>query len=218
MQDTNPAGPPSHFFPPFSDDDLDRFGFTSSPYAESHPNNLSGTILLLFSLQNWRNGTYYPTMIPALRLASNFLQSPNSRLFLYNLFHAERKLLKDPTIKLNSNQEARQFDRMKNVPFSEVFKRTTILLDRLAHCIRFSWFDPSDPRRICCDLVGYCKVRHRPAYMSSCQRSTGQTSDICLHPGLVRQLRQLQSSSSSYGSSVSKTLPYPSTSHVYDPY
>lgn len=178
--------------------------FTFTPYSESHPNNLAGSIHPIFSRGNWYveppttylqysdTEEFFKVMDPVLRLASNLFQSPNSRLFLAYLFYADREHLVDLSNRLG--REARQFNHIEGIDFSEVLARTTTLLDRLAGHISFSWYDPSnDAEGTSPFRLGFCKRRLRTlAYMSRSGRPTGYVSHISLNHELFFKLRQLR--------------------------
>ncbi len=206
--DTNIGGSKAVFYAGYTYEDMNRYGFIFSSYSESHPNNLTGEIHPIFQPNNWYNLEFDDVMTPVLRLASNIIKSPNSRMFLYNVYYAERKLLEDLSKRIG--REARQFERIRDVPYSEeVFPRTTMLLQRLTDYVRFTWFDPSDPN-VSPYQVGYCgKNKHHRAWMSDGYEPTGYISRISLNLNMVRKLSQLRNSPRVCGSSVSKQFPYP---------
>lgn len=205
-------------------DDMIQHVFTRSPYSESHPNNLACLIHPIFYRRNWESDPiYYPSdwdrdecfylMVPVIRLASNLLQSPNSRVFIDNVFNGERKRLDDLSNKLG--REAWQFDRIKEANFSEVLTRTNKLLQRLAAYVKFDWFDPSY-LRLNPFMAGFCGKKPRTlAYMSSSAGHTGHGSKIYFNIDNLRRLRHLRlnlrnsSSPSVDGISVSNQSFYP---------
>lgn len=181
--------------------------FILTPYSESHPNDLSGSIHPIFSRRNWHihatishhdpdREEFFNVIDPVLRLASNLLQSPNSRLFLSYVFYADREHLVDLSNQLGRN--ACQFTRIEGIDFSELLGRTTTLLNRLAGQIDFQWYDPSnlsnDDERGDPFMLGFCKRRSRiPAYMSRSGRPTGHVSRISMNLDMFFTLRRLRS-------------------------
>ena len=177
--------------------------YTRTPYSESHPNDLAGSIHPMFARGNWYihptiyshnsdHHQFFKVMDPVFRLASNLLQSPNSRLFLAAFFFAARHPLVELSNRLG--REARQFNRIEGKDYSKVVSRTTTLLNRLAGQIGFEWYDPVDeiaivPR----NAYGYCTRKLRThAYMSKSGRPTGYVSRISLSLELFVKLRDLR--------------------------
>jgi hypothetical protein len=202
MENTNVGGNQAEFYAGFTYEDMSQHGFIFPPYSESHPNKLKGQIHLIFRPSNWDSQEFYEVMIPVFRLASNILQAPVSRVFIYNVFYAERRLLVELSNQLG--REARRFNRIKAVPFSEVFTHTNDLLRSLSDFIEFRWFDPSDPR-ISPYQVGYCGKNPRHlAWMADSSEPTGHASRISLNLEMVRTLTRIRNSPGDSGSSVSK--------------
>lgn len=205
MEETNVRGSQAEFFGGYTYEDMNKYGFIFSPYSESHPNNLKGDIHPIFRPSNWDSQEFYNVMIPVFRLASNILRAPNSRVFIYNVFYAERKLLVELSNQLG--REARQFNQIKAVPFSRVLTHTNDLLDGLSDFIEFRWFDPSNPG-ISPHQVAYCGKNPRDlAWMSDSRNPTGHASRISLNLAMVRTLTRLRNSPGHSGNSVSKRFP-----------
>ena len=187
-------------------DRIVRDVFTITPNSESLPNNLSGSIHPIFSPGNWHihptiyhhnpdSEEFFKVIDPVLRLASNLLQSPNSRLFLAYVFYSDREHLVDLSNRLG--REVRQFNRIEDLDFSEVLIRTTNLLNRLAGHIGFQWYDPANPsdddERAGPDTLGFAKRMVRTsAYMSRSGRPTGHVSRISMNLDMFFTLRRLR--------------------------
>ena len=197
MGDTISWDSQAEFIAGYTYEDMKRFGFISSSYSESHPNNLTGGIHPIFDPDNWADHKFDKVMTPVVRLATNILLSPDSLRFLYNIFYAERKLLVDLSKTLG--QEARQFDRIKDVPFSKVKTCTTALLNQLANFVYFQWFDPSH-HPVSAPLGGFCEKSPRDvAWMTESNEPTGYSSSISMNLSVVEKLAQLSSSAGGGG-------------------
>lgn len=197
MGDKISWGSKAEFMAGYTYEDMKRFGFISSSYAESHPNNLTGRIHPIFDPDQWMDNKFDKVMTPVFRLATNILLSPDSLRFLYNVFYAKRKLLVDLSKQLG--REARQFDPIKDVPFSKVKSRTTALLDQLAYFVHFKWFDPSD-HPMSPPPGGFCQKSPRDvAWMTESNEPTGYCSSISMNVSIVEKLAQLCSSAGGGG-------------------
>lgn len=209
MGDTNSSGSKAEFYAGYTYEDMNRFGFIFSTYSESHPNNLAGPIHPIFHPHNWEDDEFTEVMTPVLRLATNILLSPNSRRFIHDVFFANRKVLVNLSNQLG--RDARQIDRIEDIPYSVILTRTISLLRKLAHCVDFKWFDPSHPR-ISPNQVAFCSRNPRDlAWMFNSTEPTGHLSRISLNLDMVRKLAQLRSSAGVGGVSVSNEPLYPLT-------
>ena len=178
--------------------------FTTTPFSESHANNLSGAIHPIFSRSNWHihqtilqydfdGEEYIKMMDPVLRLASNLLRSPKSQQFLAYVFYGDREHLVDLSSRLGRKMS--QLNRMEGLDFSDALVRTNPLLDYLARHINFHWYDPANPNDEEHDspgMLGYCKpMLISPVWMSAGEKPTGYMSNVCMNLDMFIKLRHL---------------------------